>query len=107
MAKFKAIQNLTEVVIQTYWEEFDTTDQAKWEELKNNVESEFDNDDFEALPNDAPDDPTIWFELYKKLDYREYANQDEDQWVSQYKGTTEYEYVIEDEDGNQIISEEL
>ena len=104
MAIYKATQELTQTVVQTYWEEFDTESQEQWDLLKSRVADageELDDD----LPEDAPSDPTVWFELYKKLYYAEYQNQDDDDWVSDRKGFTEYSYSIEDADGELIASE--
>ena len=104
MAIYKATQELTQTVVQTYWEEFDTESQEQWESLKSRVEdsgAELDND----LPADAPSDPNIWFELYKQLYYAEYENQEEDDWVSDRKGFTEYSFSLEDADGEVIASE--
>ena len=104
MAIYKATQELTQTVIQTYWEEFDTDSQEQWDSLKSRLADageELDDD----LPEDAPSDPAVWFELYKKLYYAEYENQDDDDWVSDRKGFTEHSYFIEDADGEVIASE--
>lgn len=104
MAIYKAKQELTQTVVQTYWEEFDTEDQVQWDELKARIEDSGEDLDVD-LPDLAPSDPNVWFELYKKLYYAEYANQDEDDWVSDRKGFTEYNFSLEDSDGEVIVSE--
>lgn len=103
MPKFRMMQRNTEVVIRQFWEEFDTSDQEAWEGLRDRVDnSEIDLNDFPKL---APDDPETWFSLYKALYYLEYENQDEDDWISDRKGTTEHEFILTDEDGDEVISE--
>ena len=104
MAKYKAKQKLVQTVIQTYWEEFETENQEQWEFLRTRIEdcSGVSLDDY---PEDAPSDPAVWFELYKKLYYAEYENQYDDDWVSDRKGFTEHSYSIEDADGEVIASE--
>ena len=104
MAIFKVKQNLTQIVIQTYWEEFDTENQEEWEALKNRVE-ENTGDSLEDFPQDSPSDPELWYDLYKKLYYAEYQNKDDDDWISDRKGTTEYSYSLEDADGVEIVSD--
>ncbi len=102
MTKFKVIQKLTQVVIQEFWEEFDTSDQSRWEALKESVKYSMDDDEFDELPDEAPEDEAVWFSLYQNLDCHEYANQEEDYWKSDIKGSTEYDYILENEDGEQI-----
>lgn len=103
MAIYKAMQELTQTVIQTYWEEFDTESQEQWDSLKSRVADA--GEELDDLPEDVPSDPVVWFELYKKLYYAEYENQDDDDWVSDRKGFTEYSYSVEDADGEVIASE--
>jgi hypothetical protein len=97
-------QQLRQVVLQEYWEEFDTGDQSAWEDLRDRAENNgsVDLDDF---PTDAPEDPAIWFSLYKEVNYLEYENQEEDDWVSDRKGSTEYEFILSDDDGNEVLSD--
>ena len=104
MPKYRMTQQLRQVVIQRYWEEFDTTDQDAWDDLRERLESNssVDLDDF---PIDAPSDPAIWFELYKELYYLEYENTEEDDWISDRKGTTEYQFTLTDENGEEVISD--
>lgn len=106
MAKYKVTQKLVQTVIQTYWEEFDTSDQAKWDDLKESVKDNLHEEAFDELPEEAPEDPAEWLALYRNLYYLEYANQDDDYWISDSKGTTEYIYIIEDEDGDEVIRED-
>lgn len=104
MPKFRMTQQLRQVVIQRYWEEFDTTDQDAWDDLRERIESNGSN--VEDFPVDAPSDPEIWFQLYKELYYLEYENADEDDWISDRKGFTEYSFILTDETGEEVMSED-
>jgi hypothetical protein len=103
MATYKAVQELTQAVIQTYWEEFDTENQEQWDSLKARAQ-DCSGEDLSDFPEEAPSDPNIWFELFQKVYYLEYENQDDDDWVSDRKGTTEYVYELRDSDDNVIES---
>lgn len=100
---FKVKKELHQTIIQSYWEEFDTDDQDQWESLKSRVE-EAGAEGIEDYPNQAPSDPSIWFELYQMLDHSDYENCDEDDWVSDREGTTESNFELEDESGDVIDS---
>lgn len=100
MAIYKVKQELTQTVIQTYWEEFDVDSQEQWESLK--LRAEVDDDEF---PEQAPSDPNQWFELYKKINCIEYGNKEIDDWISDRDGYTEYSFSLEDESGEVIASE--
>ena len=103
MAIYKAVQELTQTVIQNYWEEFDTDNQDQWESLKTRAE-DCSGEDLSDFPVEAPSDPNIWFELFQKVYHLEYENEDEQDWVSDRKGTTEYFYELRDGDDNVIDS---
>jgi hypothetical protein len=96
MARYKVTQELTQTVIQTFWEEFDTSDQENWDRLLENAAENLETDDkLDAFPLEAPEDPELWLRLYEHLYYAEYENQEEDNWVSDNKGFTEYDFSIE------------
>ena len=103
MTKFRMSQKLVQVVIQNYWEEFDTTDQDAWEDLLSRLNS--DGKDISDYPDQAPDDSAIWFDAYKQIYYAEYENQDDDDWYSDRKGSTEYEFILTDDGGDVVMSE--
>ena len=103
MAKFKVKQKLIQTVIQLYWEEFDTEDQEQWESLKARIEDSS-GESMEDYPNEAPSDPSLWFDLYQNLYHSEYALQDEDDWYSDRKGTTEHSFELENSAGDVIES---
>ena len=105
MPKFRMTQKLRQIVIQRYWEEFDTTDQDAWDDLRSRLENNG-SIDLADYQEDAPEDPATWFELYKKLYYLEYENNEEDDWFSDRKGTTEYQFTLTDESGDEVMSEE-
>lgn len=103
MPKFRMFQSLRQTVIQRYWEEFDTSDQDAWDDLRSRLEEAGDVE-MDDYPTTAPEDPAVWFELYQQLYYGEYENQDEDYWVSDIKGFTEHEYCLTNDKGEQVIS---
>lgn len=103
MPKFKATQELFQTVIQTFWEEFDTENQDQWESLKSRVK-DCSGEDLDDYPDEAPSDPSLWFQLYQMLYHLEYENDEEDDWFSDRKGSTEHRYQLEDSDGNVIDS---
>ena len=96
-------QKLIQTVIQVYWEEFDTDDQAHWESLKERV-NENSAEIFDDYPDRAPSDPSIWFDLYQNLYHSEYYEQEDDDWYSDRKGTTQHSFDLEDSDGDLIES---
>ncbi len=104
MPKYKMTQQLRQVVIQQYWEEFDTTDQDAWDDLRERVEASG-RSDLDNFPIDAPDDPEIWFQLYLELEYSEYRNQDNDDWISDRNGSTDYFFTLTDENGEEVMSD--
>lgn len=85
-------------------DEFDTSDQEKWEWLKSSVSDKLGEDEVESLPEDAPSDPQIWFDLYRFLDRGEFA-EIEDDWVSERKGGYDVSHTLTDTTGKRIISE--
>jgi hypothetical protein len=97
-------QKMRQIVIQRYWEEFDTTDQDAWDALRSRLENNL-TIDFADYPENAPEDQATWFELYKALYHLEYENQEEDDWLSDRKGTTEYQFILTDESGDEVMSE--
>ena len=101
MAIYKAVQDVTKVVTQSYWEEFDTDNQDQWESLKSRAEN-CSGEDLSSFPEGAPSDPNIWFELFQKVYHLEYENEDEEDWVSERKGTTEYCFELRDHNDNAI-----
>jgi|LakMenEpi03Aug12_release.lakeMendotaPanAssembly.Ray.scaffolds.fasta_scaffold1072542_1 hypothetical protein len=101
MAIYKAVQDVTKVVTQSYWEEFDTDNQDQWESLKSRAEN-CSGEDLSSFPEEAPSDPNIWFELFQKVYHLEYENEDEEDWVSERKGTTEYCFELRDHNDNAI-----
>ncbi len=103
MGIYKAFQELTQVVVQTYWEEFDTDNQDQWESLKTRAEN-CSGEDLSNYPSKAPSDPNIWFELFQKVYYLEYENRLDDDWVSDRNGTTEYCFELRDKSDNVIGS---
>lgn len=106
MATYKIIQKLHQKIIQEFWEEFDTSDQNKWDLLRSCAEERMDADEFSEVPEEAPEDPSQWFKLYKHYEVLEYKNAEPDDWISDRKGFTEHEYTLQDSEGDVIQSEE-
>jgi hypothetical protein len=98
-------QKMRQIVIQQYWEEFDTTDQDAWDALRSRLENNL-TIDLADYPEDAPEDQATWFELYRGLDHLEYENREEDDWLSDRQGTTDYQFILTDESGDEVMSED-
>jgi hypothetical protein len=98
MAIYKAKQILEQTVVQVYLQEFDTESQEQWESLKDLLDDGSSGD----YPEKAPDDPGIWFDILQKLDYSNYDEQEEDDWVSDRDDTTKYSFKLENSEGDLI-----
>ena len=84
-------------------EEFDTESQDEWEALKSKAKGGMDEDEFESLPDVAPEDVDVWLRVYSFVDSGEFSVREED-WVSDRKGGYESFFQVTDEDGN-VLSE--
>lgn len=104
MTTYRMRKEITQVIVQRYWEEFDTSDQSAWDDLRRRLDSS--GIDLEDFPEEAPDDASSWFEAYKSLDQAEYSNQDDDDWIGERKGLNETSFILEDTDGNEVMSED-
>jgi hypothetical protein len=102
MAIYKVSIKLYQTILQEFWEEFDTNDQEKWDDLKDRI-SFSDSDYADDLPDEAPNDPNVWFEAYQKIDSGEFGSQEPDRWISEENGTTNFDYELFDESGNIIL----
>ena len=98
MPIYKAKQILEQPVIQVYWQEFDTDSQEQWESLKDLLDDGSSGD----YPKKAPEDPGSWFDIFQKLDYSNYVEQEEDDWVSYRDGSTKYSFKLENSEGDFI-----
>jgi hypothetical protein len=58
-------------------DEFDTSDEEKWESLKSMAEFHTPKEEFDRLPDDPPNDPNIWFELYGAVHPGEFPNEED------------------------------
>jgi len=105
MSAYKITKMLYETVILEFWEEFDTNDQEKWNVLRSYAEDAMFEDEFKKIPEEAPEDPSLWFQLYKYYEEHEYLNAEPEDWVSSRKGSTDYTYILEDSQGEVIQSE--
>lgn len=92
-------------VVVSYEDEFDVTDNEKWQMLLQLAEERgIDEEDLEGFPNEPPEDAEVWFQLYRLVDMQAVANPIED-WVTERKGGYETESCLLDDKG-QIISSE-
>jgi hypothetical protein len=85
MPKYKVVRTEYHQVASIYTDQFDTSDDEKWDELKKEAEFHMPRDEFEALPEDPPSDPQLWFDVYYHVNSGEFAEQ-EDDWISVRKG---------------------
>lgn len=103
MPTFKFIHTQVHRVDRIFSEEFDTESQDDWDALLSRAENLMDEDEFSALPEDAPDDIDVWLRVYSFVDTGEFAEAEED-WVTDRKGGYESYFQVTDEDGN-VMSE--
>lgn len=89
-------------MIQSSSEQFDTSDQKKWETALERAASNEGDEIYEEFPKKAPSDPATWFELYKKVPYQEYENEEPDDYYSDRKGTSEYEWTLKNAKGKEV-----
>lgn len=107
MANYSIKHDLYQTVLQTFYEEFDTEDQDKWESLvKNAREQGADESDLLELPSEASDNPEDWFYLYRFICSTELSNQETDEWISEINGTTEIVRRIVDANGKIVVSDD-
>ena len=106
MATYTIKHDLYQTVLQTFYEEFDTEDQEKWDWLIKNAQQQGgDESNLSELPAEASDNLEDWFFLYKFVSSTDLSNQDIDEWISERDGTTEVVARIEDADGSVVIEE--
>ncbi len=103
MATYKYVRNLRQIVIQTVYEEFDTTDQDLWDKLLKNANDYAYEDELENFPIDASDEVELWFKLFSYLIEGEFTNILPDDWFSDRKGFTDITDYLEDSEGNEIF----
>ncbi len=97
MPIYKFVNSRAYTIIEEYWEEFDTTDQAKWESVLENASHSIDESQLEEFSKIAPTDPSIWFELYSLINEVDLENMDERQG-----NDTDQECFLYDENGNSV-----
>lgn len=77
MPKYKFINCRSWTTYEDYWEEFDTTDQKKWQSVLKTASYSVDESKLEEFPKTAPADPSIWFDLYSLINEDDLENMDE------------------------------
>jgi hypothetical protein len=99
MAVHKFSIRQTFEVTQYITDQFDTDDQEKWDAIKAMAQGAMRAKDFDDLPESAPDDIEIWFNVYRYIDTSRFSD------VNQEQGECTSEYIICDEDGVILIEE--
>lgn len=104
MPKFKVSQTQIHRVDRIFTVDFDTESKEQWDELKSKAQDLMDEDDFDELPDDPPEDLAIWLRVCQCIDSSEYSDDGED-WVSHRKGGYETYWEVSDEEGSIVASE--
>lgn len=104
MPKYKVCYTEFHTVSSIYSDEFDTSDQDKWESLKAAAEYSLSASDLKKLPSKPPKDPSIWLSLYRQLPKSDYEDH-EDDWTSINHGGFDTTLEILDSKGNIIASD--
>ena len=78
MAIFKFVHTRSWTAYENYWEEFDTSDQNKWEDLIEMAKEFLNAEEINQMPKNAPSDPQLWFQLYSSLNETYLENQDDE-----------------------------
>ena len=103
MPTFKFSHTQVHRVHWIFSEEFDTEGQDDWDVLKSKARDRMDEDEFESLPDVAPEDVDVWRRVYSFVEASELSDKEED-WVTDRKGDYESFFEVSDEDGN-VLSE--
>ena len=98
MPIYKFVHTRILTVLEDYWDEFDISDQDKWESVLNNASYSVDKIELKKFPKKAPSDPAIWFELYSLINEVDLDQQDEDRCDDEI----DHDYALFDEDGNSV-----
>jgi hypothetical protein len=99
MAIHKFSTRLTFECTQYFTDQFDTKDQDKWNSIKALAKVGMSQKEFDALPDEAPEDIEVWFAAYL------YVNTTDLGHFNQENGEVTSESIICDEDDN-IVHEE-
>lgn len=92
-------------VVVSYEDEFDVTDNEKWQMLLQLAEDNgLDEEDLEEFPKEPPEDAEVWFELYRLIEMYSVADRQED-WRTERKGGYDIEWYLLDDKGQTISSE--
>jgi hypothetical protein len=104
MAKHKFIYKEFHEVIYSYIQSFDTDDQESWVKYRNEA-IEYHDANPNDFPENAPNDPQMWFDLLSKLDAYEFEDTEEDCWTAR-KGGFPRSRELEDQNGSVLISKD-
>ena len=96
MPTYKFVHTTSWSAYQEDWEEFDTGDQDKWDELLE--KTSLDEDELNRFPKEAPQDPAIWFELYSSICEMDLENQGDDQTGDELQ----HDFGLYDDAGNWV-----
>lgn len=105
MPTFQVTKQEFHTVVKTYIEEFDTSDQDKWDHFRKLI-SVYAKDKLADFPLGAPEDPHVWFTLLQLMRQTEYEVEVKDDWVSVRNGEYKTIHYLEDAYGEVIESTE-
>jgi hypothetical protein len=97
MPTYKFVHTRIITTHEDYWDEFDISDQDKWESVLKNASYSVDKSELKSFPKKAPSDPAIWFELYSLINEVDLGDQDEDRCEG-----IDHDYALYDEDGDLV-----
>ncbi|KXW58862.1 hypothetical protein [Ferrovum myxofaciens] len=106
MPTFQVTKQEFHTVVKTYIEEFDTSDQDKWDHFRSLI-SVYAKDKLADFPLVAPEDSHVWFALLQLMRQTEYEVEVKDDWVSVRNGEFKTIHYLEDSYGEVLESTEV
>ena len=86
MPKFTIKKTQIHTVLLKFTEDFDTSSQENWDQLKSRAQENMDDDEYDELPKKPPKKIEAWLALYEHIDAIELENKSEEKWVTFKKG---------------------
>ena len=103
MPKFTIKKTQIHRVLLEFTEDFDTSSQENWDQLKSRAQENMDDDEYDELPKKPPKKIEAWLALYEHIDAIEFENKSEEKWVTFEKGGYGEESEIIDSNGNVVL----
>ena len=103
MPKFIIKKTQIHRVLLEFTEDFDTSSQENWDQLKSRAQENMDDDEYDELPKKPPKKIEAWLALYGQIDAIELTNKSEDKGVTFEKGGYSEESEIIDSKGNVVL----